>query len=265
MLPIIAMLGAGCQWAFQLDPVAPPPDGAGPNCTLGPFSSPIELAYPPSGHDPYLAPSLLEVFYDRGTAGAYELYTATRPSLAVDFGGEQLIAEVDSSAEETDPSITADGLRLYFRSTRSGTPRTYEAIRPALDQKFKLVGIPVGLETVETDGLAVAVDGLAVFIDESGELNEYRRTSTTSPYLRTLASPLGMGVSFPTVSPDQLEVFYDGDNSALTRMTRADRDSPFTDPQVIDSVEYDPGLAADSRTMVVTVADRLSLRTRSCQ
>jgi Tol biopolymer transport system component len=58
---------------------------------------------------------------DRGGGGArHDLYYATRPNLVSGFGTPRPIPTVNSTEEEGDPMLSADGCELYFASTRDG-------------------------------------------------------------------------------------------------------------------------------------------------
>jgi len=56
-----------------------------------------------------------------GGSGSYDLWIATRATIADDWGAPvNLGPTVNSSAWELDPSLSSDGLSLYFMSTRPG-------------------------------------------------------------------------------------------------------------------------------------------------
>jgi hypothetical protein len=52
--------------------------------------------------------------------GATNLWYATRPSAATDFGLPQLVPSVNSDLDDGDPVLSADGCEVYFASTRAG-------------------------------------------------------------------------------------------------------------------------------------------------
>ena len=55
-----------------------------------------------------------------GGIGQYDLWYATRPSTAQDFGAPVLLPTVNTVDHDSDPMLSADGCELYFASTRSG-------------------------------------------------------------------------------------------------------------------------------------------------
>jgi hypothetical protein len=63
----------------------------------------------------------LEIIFDSNRAGTFDIYIATRRSLDAAWSApRRLDADVNSdTADETRPSFSRDGLRLYFGSTRA--------------------------------------------------------------------------------------------------------------------------------------------------
>ncbi|MGH9886440.1 MAG: hypothetical protein ACREBE_12975 [bacterium] len=55
-----------------------------------------------------------------GGSGGTDLWYATRPDAAHDFGAPALIPGVNSPASDDDPMLSADGCELYFSSSRNG-------------------------------------------------------------------------------------------------------------------------------------------------
>ena len=55
----------------------------------------------------------------RATAGA--IYLAERPDLAQPFGTPVLLAELDSPAEDSNPTLTGDELEVFFQTRRSSS------------------------------------------------------------------------------------------------------------------------------------------------
>jgi Tol biopolymer transport system component len=53
-----------------------------------------------------------------GTGLDYEIYEATRPDRTSDFGTPTRIAALSSSSNDWTPSISSDGLELYFQTNR---------------------------------------------------------------------------------------------------------------------------------------------------
>jgi Tol biopolymer transport system component len=69
----------------------------------------------------------------------YQIYTATRASVGSAFSGSMSLASVNSPAQETSASLSNDGLRIFFDSSRAGGTHIYVATRAATTESF---GIP---------------------------------------------------------------------------------------------------------------------------
>ena len=55
-----------------------------------------------------------------GGTGKTDLWYATRQSTTVNFGTPKLVPGVNSTSDDGDPMLSADGCELYFSSTRTG-------------------------------------------------------------------------------------------------------------------------------------------------
>ncbi|QQR89064.1 MAG: PD40 domain-containing protein [Myxococcales bacterium] len=91
-----------------------------------PFSAPTRVAELASSSDDgfsSLSRDGLVIFFtsDRaGGVGQNDIWTATRSTLSSAFGTPSLVANINSSGNEATPSLSADGLNLYFASNRAG-------------------------------------------------------------------------------------------------------------------------------------------------
>jgi hypothetical protein len=66
---------------------------------------------------------------DRKNKGDQDLFVASRSATGGSFGGFTPIAELNSSHDDRDPWLPADGSEIYFSSDRSGTLKIYRATR----------------------------------------------------------------------------------------------------------------------------------------
>jgi hypothetical protein len=90
-------------------------------------------------HDatPWLDASGLRLAYASYTSGSGAILESTRASLADPFGTPRRIDELDTSAHENSPTLSSDGLELFFTANPADTGTdVYRALRPALDQPF---------------------------------------------------------------------------------------------------------------------------------
>jgi len=102
-------------------------------------------------------------------AGVIEAGAAACDLLALDwaFGTPTVVAELNTSAAEQNPTLSADGLVIYFSSTRTGSfgaRDLYKAKRTARDAAFESIERIEELSTSSDEGkLTVSADGLSVF------------------------------------------------------------------------------------------------------
>jgi Tol biopolymer transport system component len=71
-----------------------------------------------------------------GGKGDYDIWVASRPDVNAPFGNVTNAGEINSSAADVHPSISPDGLTLYFASNRNGNYQLFKATRGSLDALF---------------------------------------------------------------------------------------------------------------------------------
>jgi Tol biopolymer transport system component len=62
-----------------------------------------------------------EVIFASDRRGGSDLFRAIRAPGQTAFSAPEFLASISSTAEDTDPALSADGSELYFSSTRDGT------------------------------------------------------------------------------------------------------------------------------------------------
>jgi Tol biopolymer transport system component len=98
----------------------------------GPRTIIAELASPDQDVAPSLDATETTLFFAStraGGKGGLDLWTATRVTRAVPFAAPQPVAELNSTADDSDPWVSADQRILYFASNRSGPLELYVATR----------------------------------------------------------------------------------------------------------------------------------------
>jgi len=81
--------------------------------------SELDTSY--ANENPSLTADLLELFFTSGRGdNSADVWTARRTSAQQPFDAPSIVAEVSTSAFDTSPAISLDGLTLYFGSDRSG-------------------------------------------------------------------------------------------------------------------------------------------------
>lgn len=79
--------------------------------------------------DPSLSVDELEIFYNSNLAGDPDIWTARRASLSAPWTDARRVDELSSSAAEGTPSLTSNGLELYFSRGEYGSRDIYRSTR----------------------------------------------------------------------------------------------------------------------------------------
>ena len=184
-----------------------------------PVNSPCQEARPCITHDG------LALYFQStrpGGLGGSDLYVTTRVTILDPWGvPENLGQPVNSSAWDMSPSISADGLSLYFSSNREKLGTIYWALgyiyvttRPTIDAPWstlKKLGPTVnpGL-AYDSDYPRISVDGLFLYFRRvyssesvySGERGQWIATRTSVRDAWSHAAYLGLRGASPCFSPD---------------------------------------------------------------
>jgi Tol biopolymer transport system component len=170
-----------------------------------------------------------------GGYGKWDLWVAERSSPDAEWGDPvNLGPEVNTAAAEVMPTISADGLTLFFGDgnpfswrARNGTANDYQiwmTTRATPQSPWGppvALGPPVGSEYID-DYPHLTNDGLSLYFTsarpESFGLNVAQRTSPSGPWLTVtnLGSAInqpGTWNAFPWLSSDGLRLIYQSDRS----------------------------------------------------
>jgi hypothetical protein len=203
--------------------------------TAEPLASPINLPNTFSGA-PCLAADGRTLYFSSDRPGGYgkwDLWMAERSSPDGEWGEPvNLGPEVNTAAAEVMPSISADGLTLFFGDgnpfswrARNGTTDDYQVLmttRVTLQSPWSKpveLGPPVGSRYID-DYPHLTADSLSLYFTSSRPdsfgLNVAQRTSTSGPWLsvtnlgRAINAP-GTWNAFPWLSSDGLRLIYQSD------------------------------------------------------
>lgn len=114
-----------------------------------PWSAPSLVAGPsdPTYVDdqPFMTADGLELWFGStnraGGAGGSDILVCKRPNQLAPWGVPSFVAELNSSGSESSPSLTGDGLEIYFLSSGWGAPSApnnavFHAVRSSVSQPF---------------------------------------------------------------------------------------------------------------------------------
>ncbi len=158
---------------------------------------------------PSLTADGLELFFARAAAEHPKLWTARRSDPGEPFGKAQLVPGLVNFSRRGDPSVSPDGLTLYFcDDPRDPVETNYDIAvtrRPDRDSPWeKPVILGSALNTAASDSApALSEDGLVlVFRHEHHGLSVSRRTTVEEPFpaATKLTGPVGQ-LTVPDYSP----------------------------------------------------------------
>jgi hypothetical protein len=270
--------------------IEPPVDAAVPDaspCTAGTFATAVavpELATAATESAPSLTADGREIFFhsDRaGGTGDRDLWHATRASDDEPFAAPVNLTAVNSDRDDRHPAISADGLTLYFASSRpggNGSLDIWTASRPDRQSPFSAPSLVEGVNSGAADRHpAISADGARLYFN-SGRGGG---TGGADVWMATRSGP-GAAFSEPVelaelnsgrtegsiaLSADELEIFVQSDREDRGEFdvwvaTRTGRDAPFSPPVLVpelsspdeDQVQW----VSPDRTTVYLSSDRES-------
>ena len=195
--------------------------------------------------DPSMTADRLELIYsETNGSGDRKLFVATRTSVTAAFGAPKPLGGVDAvrvsfGPQEYEPFVTADGLRLVYRSDNGSTGTLLEAARADRASTFKVVG-PLFANLPGDRQPTLSSDGLELFFqsDERGgaggfDLFTTRRPTVDQPFgpiepVTELASPKDEAIPRLSADGSMLYLAYatlsaGGTNADLMVATRSCR------------------------------------------
>jgi Tol biopolymer transport system component len=241
-------------------PDARPPDATPPRCDPSkPFGAPVlqdSLNSPLDDDYLWLSPDELTAYVSStrtGGLGNFDLWGASRASSAGTFGTATNLAALNSAAADYRPTLTADGLTIFFDSNR-GSPDThyhiYVATRADVAADFGTPSLLTAINQANTDDQSpnVSADGTVLyFMSNRGgttgfDLYRATRANTGVPFgTPTAVAELNSTSNDedPTLSADGLTIFFDSDRSGgqgrldLWTATRATTSDGFGTPVLL--------------------------------
>lgn len=240
--------------------------------SFGGFSAPQVLSFASSGENWGPGPSAdnTTLFVGRTSSGDENVAVATRPDRGTAFGTLSAVPNVNSTARDGTPFITADGLSLYFFSERAGGLGQRDlmlATRPDPAAAFSAPSFLTALNSsavdheprLSADQRSLVFESSRAGGDGGPDIWLAERASVTDTFIAPRnVSELNTSVSEtgPTLSADALTLIFASNRAGsaggtdIYLATRPDRVSPFGSAQnqsVLNSsqFEYDPALSLD--------------------
>lgn len=166
----------------------------------GTFGTPVHVAELASAQEDWMSCTRaddIEIFFTSqrtgGGGGGYDIWRAERPSPSAPFNPPVPVTELNTSAADYSPSLTLDGLRVYFSSSRpggSGSIDIWTATRPNWLSPFGTATPVTELNTSNGDrDPRISPDNLVMFFtsDRPGgaggpDIWMASRADTSSPF-----------------------------------------------------------------------------------
>jgi hypothetical protein len=235
------------------------------------FGAPVpisELAMVNAGA-PRLSGDELTIYF-HAYGDQVDLWSTHRKSLTEPFGPPTLLAGQNSPSADYDPAVSADGLTLWFASTRVANEgqHLYVSIRASMLAEFGAPGLAAAVNATDTQQydaqpfLTTAGNELWFTSKRTGGLggNDIWRAAWTGSGFETpvaaaeLNSPGDEWV--PTVSADRLTVYFSSERAATG--VKGDRDIWRSHRNVIDDGFPAPTLVDELNTAGADLASWLS-------
>jgi hypothetical protein len=199
-------------------------DAPGQRCDpTAPFGAPLALANLDTDRNDACArltgDELTIVFCRSNPDGTWDLYSSTRTNATDPFGAPQIMAAINSIYSDLWPSISADGLTLYFNSDRvtPGTYKTYVSHRTTLQSQFQTPDVETALADNDQHAYITA-DGTGLYLASrvrpgAGASDIFRAPRMLSGAIAAPVAVLG-GVNStadeltPAVTGDELHIYF---------------------------------------------------------
>jgi len=203
-----------------------------------------------------LSPDELTIYFS-STAPA-ELWVAHRSASTEAFGAPALIAAQNSSSLEFDPTVSSDGLTLWFSSNRVANEGThlYVATRASTLAEFGVPGVAATINATDTTQADVhpflTADGNELWFVSSragggGALNIWHAARTSGGFAPPAIVPELNSSSedwLPTLSADRLTVYFASTRPAAGtkggfdtwRSHRSTVNDGFREPTLVDEL-----------------------------
>jgi Tol biopolymer transport system component len=160
-----------------------------------------------------------EIFFDSKITGVYCLYTATRADAQSKWGAPSRLDQTCATTESAGPSVSPDGLTLYYVTHSSGTfEGTLVVTTRAQRTDAFAAGAPIAeLDAGQPKGYpAISPDGLTMYFESGSPLDLWvtSRPRVGQPFAtpqRIVELDTSSSDADPGVSADGQELFFTSD------------------------------------------------------
>jgi hypothetical protein len=211
-----------------------------------PFGTPVPVPVLNPGGNLYAARLSPDerVAYLAINTGQAGIFISVRSNRFDPFGPPTPLSALNDASFTNSPSATADGLVLFFESTRSGPYqfRIYRAARSFLGAEFSKPVLVTDLEDVPSGSPFVTPDGSALYFHSLHEdtMDLYRAVNNGTgfdPPERLVGVSTDDGDEFvPVVTPDELTIFYQT-SAGLKSASRDSLELPFGPPVTLTELD----------------------------
>lgn len=246
MRALLLLALSSCQLVFS----AETPSSDATSCVNGTFGSPIGVNGIDIQVSPVTNPSLNgDQLWFTSEGPVRQIMSSVRQP---DGSYSAPMSAKLTSGDELDVGMSGDGLRLVFLRDLDNVRRVEEVVRGTRSEPFenlqRLNGLPDDI-----GGIDLSFDGLAVYYSNAIQNMFVARRSALGLEFEApeqlVESGGPFGGEFPSISPDELELFY-ACGIDICRRVRPAIDAPFGPLQILPEDGRDPDLSADARTLV---------------
>jgi Tol biopolymer transport system component len=189
-----------------------------------------------------LSPDELTVYFNSDRDGvSRDIYAASRSSRSDPFGSVYPLTGINTTGSEGWPSVTADGLTIFFETGRPSPNQVYVATRTTLVAQFsgaaQVANVATGMESGQP---FVLPDESAIYLFIGADM--YRAQRGASGQFDTPVALSTLNTAdveyFPTPTPDELTIYFASTRADATAKgyfdiwmaTRASRNVDFGPP-----------------------------------
>jgi Tol biopolymer transport system component len=223
------------------------------SCDLSaPFKAPVALSSlntPAFEAQPRLLPDERTVFFERVVVDAgTDLFTAVRAVASASFGAPTPLTELDTPNNEGDPTVSPDGLRIFFASDRPGglgANDIWQAVRDAASSPFGIIALTPNVSSTQDELQTYYVPGALYFAsNRSTTYHIYRAAELSGGFASPLLIPELASQTFdgcPVITTDELRIYFtslrsDAGSYQIWTSVRVTSSQPWPTPTLVSEL-----------------------------